>query len=349
MRWLLASSYMSPDAQDQRYSRQILFAPIGEEGQQKIRKSSVCIVGCGALGSFAAEALARAGVGRLQLVDRDYVDYTNLQRQWLYNENDARDEAPKAIAAARRLRSINTDVHVDPLVTDLTPSNAEDIILGNDLVLDGTDNFETRYLINDVSVKHACPWIYGAAIGSYGIVAPLFPDLGPCFACIYPNPPAGSQPTCDTSGILASTTAAVASLQVAAGLRRLVGWPDFKCRIQTLDVWNGPARSVEVGDRDPSCSVCALREFHYLEGQRRVPVSLCGRNAVQLHDRARPLDLPELAARLRSVGSVRVNEFALRLSIPKYELTVFPDGRAIVKGTTDVSFARSLYSRLIGN
>ena len=327
----------------------MLFAPIGEEGQRKIRRSSVCIVGCGALGSFQAEALARAGIARLRLIDRDYVDYTNLQRQWLYDESDALDEAPKAIAAARRLRSINSDVLADPLVTDLNPSNAEDLIGGHDLILDGTDNFETRYLINDVSVKHSVPWVYGAAIGSYGIVIPIFPDSGPCFACLYSEPPAGPQPTCDVNGVLASTTAAVASLQVAAALRCLVGWPDFQCRIHTLDVWDGSSRSLEAGTRDPSCPVCAAHEFRYLEGQKRVPVSLCGRNAVQLHDRARPVDLPELAGRLRFVGDVRVNEFALRLSIPKYDLTVFPDGRAIVKGTTDVGVARSLYSRLIGN
>jgi len=340
---------MRQTAVEDRYSRQIRFAPIGEEGQRRIRESSICIVGCGALGSFAAEALARAGVARLRLVDRDYVDYTNLQRQWLYDESDARDEVPKAIAAARRLQNINSDVRLDPLVTDLTPSNAEEIILGHHLVIDGTDNFETRYLINDVSVKHGIDWIYGAAIGSYGIVVPVFPSSGPCLACIYPEPPSGPQPTCDINGVLASTTAVVASLQVAAGLRRLVGWPDFKCHIQTIDVWEALNRTVEAGNRDPECPVCSRREFRYLDGQKRVPVSLCGRNAVQLHDRARPLDLPELATRLRSVGTVRVNEFALRLSVPKYDVTVFPDGRAIVKGTTDIGIARSLYSRLIGN
>lgn len=338
---------MTRDEKD-RYSRQILFAPIGEAGQEKIRAARVCVVGCGALGSFQAEALTRAGIGRLRLIDRDYVEYSNLQRQWLYEEADAQEETPKAIAAARRLHQLNGGVEVDPQVADLTPSNAEELIAGCDLILDGTDNFETRYLLNDVSVKLATPWIYGAAIGSYGIVMPVDAARGPCFACVYPEAPAGAQPTCDVNGVLASTTAAVASLQVAAALRLIVGWPDFECRVHTLDIWEGAGRQVSAGERDPQCRACGAREFRYLEGQRRVPVSLCGRNAVQLHDRARPLDLEQLAARLRVLGQVRVNEFALRLEIPKYSLTFFPDGRAIVKGTTNVGLARSLYARLIG-
>lgn len=338
---------MTP-AEKERYSRQILFPPIGEAGQGRIRDASVCVVGCGALGSFQAEALARAGVRRLRLIDRDYVDYTNLQRQWLYDESDARNESPKAIAAAQRLRKLNEQVEIEPLVTDLTPSNAEELAGGSDLILDGSDNFETRYLLNDLSVKLRISWVYGAAIGSYGIVMPVVPDHGPCFACVYPEAPTGIQPTCDVNGVLASTTASVAALQVAMGLRLLVGWPDFRCRIHTLDVWHGSSKQVDAGDRDPKCRVCAAREFRFLEGQRRVPVSLCGRNAVQLHENTRPLNLEELATRLRPLGEVRVNEFALRMTIPKYHLTFFPDGRAIVKGTTDPGVARSLYARLIG-
>jgi molybdopterin/thiamine biosynthesis adenylyltransferase len=332
----------------ERYSRQVLFQPIGEAGQQKIRSASVCLIGCGALGTFQAEALARAGVGRLRLIDRDYVDYTNLQRQWLYEESDAENEIPKAIAAARRLRQLNHDVTVEPLVSDLTPSNAEELIAGCSLILDGTDNFETRYLINDLSVKHSSPWIYGAAIGSYGVVMPVIPGRGPCFACVYPERPVGVQPTCDVNGVLASTTASVAALQVALALRIIVGWDNFSCRIQTLDVWNGNAKQMSAGAPDPECRVCQAREFRYLEGQRRTPISLCGRNAVQLHDSARGLDLSELATRLRSLGEVRVNEFALRMKLAKYDLTFFPDGRAIIKGTTDVAVARSLYARLVG-
>lgn len=332
-----------------RYSRQILFPPIGEAGQARIREAAVCIVGCGALGSFQAEALVRAGIGRLRLIDRDYVDSTNLQRQWLYSEADARDESPKAVAAARRLHELNRHVEVEPLVTDLTPSNAEELIAGCDLILDGTDNFETRYLLNDLSVKQNLPWIYGAAIGSYGVMMPVVPGRGPCFACIYPEPPSGLQPTCDVNGVLAAATASVAALQSTIAMRLIVGWPDFACRILTLDVWTGESKQIGAGECDPECRVCARREFRYLDGRRRVPVSLCGRNAVQLHESARPLDLTMLADRLRPFGDVRVNEFALRVALPKYDLTFFPDGRAIVKGTTDIGIARGLYAKLIGS
>jgi molybdopterin-synthase adenylyltransferase len=338
---------MTPEEKE-RYSRQILFPGIGAEGQKRIRAAQVCVVGCGALGSFQAETLTRAGIGRLLLIDRDYVDYTNLQRQWLFDEHDARDETPKAVAASRRLRELNSGVEVEPVVADLTPSNAEELINECDVILDGTDNFETRYLLNDLSVKRATPWIYGAAIGSYGVTMPIVPERGPCLACVYPEPPAGVQPTCDVNGVLASATAAVASLQVAAALRLIAGWEDFECTIQTLNVWQGTSRQVSAGARDPQCRACGAREFRYLEGQRRTPVSLCGRNAVQLHEQARPIDLQELAARLRPLGEVRVNEFALRMEMPKYHLTFFPDGRAIVKGTTDVGVARSLYARLVG-
>ncbi len=338
---------MGPGEQE-RYSRQILFAGIGDTGQCKIQDAFVCVVGCGALGSFQAEALVRAGVGKVRLIDRDYVDFSNLQRQWLYDERDAQDESPKAVAAARRLQQLNSHVTVEPIVSDLTPSNAEEVLGECDVILDGTDNFETRYLLNDISVKRGKPWVYGAAIGSYGLVMPIVPGRGPCLACVYPEPPAGMQPTCDVNGVLASTTAAVAALQVAAALRIIVGWPDFVSRIQTLDVWDGVGKTVLAGEADPQCRACARREFIYLDGQRRKPVSLCGRNAVQLHENARPLDLPELAEKLKALGGVRVNEFALRVTLPKYQLTFFADGRAIVKGTTDVGVARSLYVRLVG-
>jgi adenylyltransferase/sulfurtransferase len=332
----------------ERYSRQIRFAPIGEVGQERIHSASICVVGCGALGSFQTEALARAGIGRLRLIDRDTVDLSNLQRQWLYSEADATDETPKAVAAARRLRDVNRGVEVEPVVADFTPSNAEELVRGCDLILDGTDNFETRYLLNDVSIKLGVPWIYGAAIGSYGVAMSIIPERGPCFACVYPEPPPGVQPTCDVDGVLASATASVAALQVAMALRMVVGWNDFECRIHTMDVWTGAMKQLSAGERDPQCRACGERNFHYLEGQRRVPVSLCGRNAVQLHENARPLDLKQLASRLRPLGDVRVNEFALRIAIPKYDLTIFPDGRAIVKGTTDVGVAKSVYARLIG-
>jgi molybdopterin-synthase adenylyltransferase len=339
---------MGPDERE-RYSRQIRFSGIGEEGQERICQARICVVGCGALGSFQAEAMVRAGAGHVRLIDRDYVDYTNLQRQWLFEESDAKDEIPKAIAAANRLRVLNGRVEVEPLVRDVTPSNAEELLADCDLILDGSDNFETRYLLNDLSVKSATPWVYGGAVGSYGVVMPIVPTCGPCLACVYPEAPKGLQLTCDVHGVLASATASVAALQVALGFRLIVGWPNFACHIHTLDVWEGTSRRVSAGERDPECTTCGAREFRYLEGQRRFPVSLCGRNAVQLHEHSRPLDLEEMAARLRTFGAVRVNEFALRVALPKYDLTLFPDGRAIVKGTTDIGVARGIYAQLIGS
>jgi molybdopterin-synthase adenylyltransferase len=339
---------MSPDEKE-RYSRQIRFSPIGEGGQKRIREARVCIVGCGALGSFQAEALVRAGIGFVRLIDRDYVDYTNLQRQWLYDENDAESEVPKAAAAARRLEQLNRDVRIEALVRDVTASNVEELVADCDLILDGTDNFETRYLLNDISVKRTLPWIYGAAVGSYGAVMPIWPGRGPCFSCVYPEPPPGPRLTCDVNGVLVSTTAAVAALQVALALRLIVGWPDFTARIHTLDIWEGTSRQVHAGDADLECLVCGRRQFRHLENAHSVPVSLCGRNSVQLHETSRPVDLEQLANRLRPLGDVRVNPFALKLALPKYDLTVFPDGRAIVKGTTDVGVARSVYAQLIGS
>ena len=332
-----------------RYSRQIRFAPIGELGQRRILEARIAIVGCGALGSFQAEALARAGVGTLRLIDRDTVDFSNLQRQFLYDENDAASEVPKAVAAARRLALLNSQVRIDPHVTDLTPSNVEDLLSDCRMILDGTDNFETRYLLNDLSVKHSVPWIYGAAVGSQGTVMPVVPGRGPCFACVYPQPPAGPHPTCDVNGILNTASASVAALQVSLALRLIVGWDDFAAHLHTLDAWKGTARRIDAGPPDPECPVCAGRQFRYLENIRRTPVSLCGRNAVQIHETSRPLNLADLARRLEPLGTVRVNEFALRLALPKYDLMFFPDGRTIIRGTQDIAIARSLYSQLIGN
>jgi molybdopterin-synthase adenylyltransferase len=312
--WLLRSIYMGAErsassksasaaeipADSDRYSRQKLFRPIGVDGQARIQKATVAVVGCGALGSFQAEALARAGVGKLKLIDRDYVDWSNLQRQWLYDEADASAETPKAIAAKRRLHQLNRDVRVEAFVSDCTPSTADDLISGCDLILDGTDNFETRYLLNDFSVRAGVPWVYGAAIGSYGVAMPIVPGRGPCFACVYPEPPTGLQATCDADGVIAPVTASVAALQVALGLRLLVGWPGFQAFLQSWDIWEGTVRRVAAGAQDPECPVCGRREFRWLEGQKRIPVSLCGRNAVQLHEHERPLNLGQLAEKLRS-------------------------------------------------
>jgi molybdopterin-synthase adenylyltransferase len=335
------------EASGSRYSRQVRFAPLGEEGQRRIRSSRAAIVGCGALGSVQAEALARAGVGRLRLIDRDIVELSNLQRQFLFDESDAREGAPKAAAAARRLAQINSEVALEPVVADLTPSNAVELLDNIDLILDGTDNFETRYVINDAAVSQSVPWIYGAAVGSYGLKLAIVPGSTACFRCVYPDPPQGAQPTCETAGVLGPVTATIAALQVADALKILSGNP-IVARLTTVDVWSGEIRQLDPPQRDPKCPCCALRQFTYLDGSRRTPISLCGRNAVQIHERARPIDLAELAQTLSTLAPVRANEFALRVMLDPYELTVFPDGRAIVKGTTDIGIARSLYARYIG-
>jgi len=338
------------DAERERYSRQILFAPLGEEGQKRLLASRVVVAGCGALGTFQAGALARAGVGFLRLIDRDYVEWSNLQRQWLYEEADAREGLPKAIAAARRLATINSGVTVEPCVADLTPDDADELLGGSDLILDATDNFETRYLINDWAVTHGVPWVYGGAVGSYGVVMPVLPGRTACFECVYPEPPTGAQPTCETAGVLNPVTSMVAAWQTGLALRILSGHAEeIEAKITMVDVWAGTVRQVSMPERDATCPACAQRSCRHLSGEGRPPISLCGRNAVQIHDRRRPLDLPRLAETLRPLGEVRANEFALRFFAPPYEMTVFPDGRAIIKGTTDAGLARSLYARYIGN
>jgi len=333
----------------ERYSRQILFAGIGEEGQERLLQAHAAIVGCGALGSFQAAALARAGVGRITIVDRDYVEPSNLQRQWLFEESDAAEALPKAVAAERRLARINSSVQVRGIVADLTPDNIDELLGQAQVILDGTDNFETRYLLNDFALSRAIPWIYGAAVGSYGITMPVIPGRTACLRCVYPDPPAGAQPTCETAGVLNSITAVIAALESADALKILAGRSEcVRARLTTVDVWTGGVRQIDQPAPDPECPACSARDFAYLAGRRRAPVSLCGRNAVQIHERARPLDLAQLKAALLPLGEVRANEFALRFLAGPYEMTIFPDGRAIIKGTTDIGLARSLYARYVG-
>lgn len=336
-------------AERERYSRQILFAGIGEAGQEALLHSHAAIVGCGALGSFHAAALARAGVGRLTIVDRDYVEASNLHRQWLFEEADAAEGLPKAVAAERRIRRMNSSIAARGVIADLTASNVQELLGDADVILDGTDNFETRYLLNDFAVSRGRPWIYGAAVGSYGLAMPVVPGRTACLRCVYPDPPAGAQPTCETAGVLNAAISAVASFQVADALKLLAGRADMvRARITTIDVWSGGIRQVESPERDPECATCGLRQFPFLEETEHRPVTLCGRNAVQIGACERPLDLAELKRRLEPLGAVRANEYALRFLTRGYELTVFGDGRAIVKGTSDPGVARSLYARYVG-
>jgi molybdopterin-synthase adenylyltransferase len=334
---------------DSRYSRQARFLPWGEEGQANFAAARVAIVGCGALGTVQAEILARAGIGTLRIIDRDVVELSNLQRQFLFSEADAADGTPKAVAAARRLAEINSQVALDPIVADLSPSNAADLLENIDLILDATDNFETRYLINDFAIREKIPWIYGAAVSSYGLKLAIIPGVTACLKCVYPEPPGGVQPTCETAGVLGTVTATIAALQTADAMRILAsGLDNFVARLTTVDVWTGEIRQVAPPARDPGCRCCVLRDFIHLDGSKRAHISLCGRNAVQIHERARPLDLGDLAQRLGALAPVRANEFALRVTLEAYELMIFPDGRAIVKGTTDIGIARSLYARYVG-
>lgn len=333
-----------------RYSRQVLFSGIGAEGQQRIAAARAAVVGCGATGSALVSLLARAGVGYLRIVDRDYVEPSNLQRQGLFDEADAAEALPKAIAAARKIAAFNSEITVEPHVADLTPDNAEDLLPNVNLILDGTDNFETRYLLNDYAIKNKIPWIYTAAVGSYGVAMNILPGVTACLACIFPDSPQGIVETCDTSGILNTAVNQVASLSATEALKYFVGARDrMRKTLVSVDLWTNDRSEIRVGAPRAGCRCCGDRDFVHLSGEGRPHISLCGRNSVQIHERHRPIDFAEIEARLLPHGSVRHNEFALRFLHEPYEMTLFPDGRAIIKGTTDTGIARSLYARFVGS
>ena len=335
----------------EKYSRQMLFAGIGPEGQQRLLASRAAIVGCGAIGAAAANLLVRGGVGYLRVIDRDFVEPSNLQRQTLFDESDAVSVLPKAVAAERKLRSINSSVSVEGVLADLTPRNAESLLDGVDLFLDGTDNFESRFLINDVAVKSNRPWIYAAAVASYGLTMTVRPGASPCLACLLESGAAahGLEETCDTIGVLGPIVNLIASLEVAEALKILSGHPEaLHGRLLSCDVWTGRMQSIGVA-RNPLCRACARRNFTYLSGEVQPRITLCGRDSVQIHERARALDLVALGVRLKPlVDDLRQNDFLLRFRIAPFEMTVFSDGRAILKGTKDPAVARSLYARYIG-
>lgn len=333
-----------------RYSRQILFPEIGAEGQNKLAQSRVVIVGCGATGSVLTSLLARSGVGTLRILDRDYVEPSNLQRQTLFDENDARESLPKAIAAARQVAQFNSHILVEPHVADLVPANIDALFGGCDLILDGTDNFETRYLINDYAVKNRVAWIYAAAVGSYTLTMNILPAETACLGCIFPESPRGTVETCETAGILNSAVNLVASLAATEALKLLVGARSKMRRtLLSWDVWSNERAELAVATPRTGCRVCGDREFVHLAGEGRPHITMCGRNSVQIHERQRPVDFAELSGRLQPHGAVRHNEFVLKFWREPYELTLFPDGRAIIKGTTDTAVARSLYARYIGS
>lgn len=337
----------------ERYSRQILFEGVGAEGQRRIRASRALIVGCGALGSSHAETLARAGIGSLRIADRDFVEESNLQRQTLFTERDARERIPKAVAARARIAEINSEVETEAEVVDVNNSNIERLIEGCDVVLDGVDNFSTRYLVNDACVKRKVSWIYGAAVGSYGVTMTVRPNVSPCLRCVFPEvPPAGSAPTCDTAGVIMPIIATVSAVQTCEALKLLTGREELlHGSLMQFDVWLNERRRISLKEPSPTCLTCARRRFETLEVEAaEFSTVMCGRNAVQVSPRsAGGINLDALAQRLEAAGEVKVNPYLLRLRAGEYELTVFSDGRAIIRGTDDVRLARSLYSRYIGN
>jgi molybdopterin-synthase adenylyltransferase len=338
----------------EKYSRQILFPGIGEAGQEKLLSASAVLVGCGALGTTVANLLVRAGLGRLQIIDRDFVEPSNLQRQTLFEEADAREALPKAAAAERRLRAVNSDVLVEGIVSDLTPQNTDDLLDGFQLILDGTDNFETRLLINDAAVSRNVPWIYAAVMGSYGVTMTVRPGETACLACLTEGEDRSAvfsaEATCDTAGVLNTAVGVIASIEAAEATKLLAGKPEaLNGRLISSDVWTGRFQSIRVA-RNPDCRACQRRAFTYLDGEAQPHITMCGRDSVQIHERNRKLDLDELGRQIAKAPAdgLHHNEFLLRFRVPPYEMTVFADGRAIVKGTKDPAIARSLYARYVG-
>lgn len=335
-----------------RYSRQILFNEIGKSGQEKLKNSRVLLVGCGALGASHAEILARAGIGFLRIVDRDFVEFSNLQRQTLYSENDAKERIPKAIAAKNRIAEINSEIEVESIVADVNNSNIESFVEGVDLILDGTDNFQIRYLINDACVKLNKSWIYGAAVSSYGTTMTIIPDKTPCLRCIFEEmPSAGSAPTCDTAGVIQPIITSISAIQTSEALKILTGNFDklHKSLIQ-IDIWQNDWRKIKPGKPNEDCETCAKRNFEFLEAENAdFFTALCGRDAVQIQPQnAAEIDLPNLAEKLKLLGEIKLNEYLLRLTIEGFEITIFGDARAIIRGTDDISVARIIYAKYIG-
>jgi molybdopterin-synthase adenylyltransferase len=339
---------MKPESQE-RYSRQILFAGLGEQGQERLLTARVVIVGCGATGSAVVSLLARAGVGCLRIVDRDFVEPSNLQRQNLFDECDAAESMPKAIAACKKITAFNSDVKTESRVSDLRPENAAELLAGAELIVDGTDNFETRYLINDYCAQNSVAWIYTAAVGSYAATMNIIPGSSACLTCMFPQSPAGIVETCDTAGILNSAVNFAASVAAAEAIKLLTDSATIRRTLLSYDLWTNQRAEV-IADRPRSdCRTCGQRDFVHLRGEGRPHITLCGRNSVQIHEHARPIDLSEMSRRLTPHGRVRHNEFVLKFDKAPFEITLFPDGRAIIKGTTDTALARTLYARYIGS
>ncbi len=336
---------------DERYSRQILFSGIGEQGQQRLLAARVLIVGCGALGSAHAESLARAGVGHLRIVDRDFVEPSNLQRQTMFTESDAEKRLPKAIAAANHLREINSEIAVEPHIIDVNHSTVERLLDTCDLVIDGTDNFATRYLVNDACVKHNITWIYGAAVGSYGVTMTIRPHQTACLRCVFEEaPPAASAPTCDTAGVIMPIINIVSAVQVSEALKLITGQIEaLHGSLLQFDVWRNEWRKIGTGARRENCPTCGLGIYETLSSNGGAVAVLCGRDAIQISpSQPTRINFSTLADKLRRLGEVKFNEYLLRFRTGNFELTVFQDARSIIRGTDEIAIARSLYAKYIG-
>jgi molybdopterin/thiamine biosynthesis adenylyltransferase len=346
---------MNMDPSLERYSRQARFPGLGEEGQRRLLDAHVTLCGCGALGTVLANALVRAGIGHLRLIDRDFIEMSNLQRQVLFDEHDVADNLPKAEAAARKLAAINSTVHVDPVVTDIDRTNILELVEDADLVLDGTDNFEIRYLINDAAVKFGKPWVYGGCIGGHGQTMTILPGETPCLRCVFEAAPApGEAGTCETAGVLGPIVNIIASLQATEALKILSGKRDrINRELVYVDVWENTFRRIKIAPLlgKVDCPCCGRKKFEWLEGEHGShTTSLCGRNAVQVaHRVAGSLNFEEMARHLEALGEVSYNRFLLKFEAEGHEFTVFPDGRAIIKGTSDVDRARTLYAKYVGH
>jgi adenylyltransferase/sulfurtransferase len=346
---------MTVDPNLDRYSRQMRFFGIGEDGQKRLLESHVTLCGCGALGTVLANALVRAGVGHVRLIDRDFIETNNLQRQVMFDEHDVADNLPKAEAAARKLAAINSSVHVEPVVTDIDRTNILELVRDADLILDGTDNFEIRYLINDAAVKLEKPWVYGGCIGSHGQTMTILPGQTPCLRCVFeaaPNP--GEAGTCETAGVLSPIVNIVASYQAAEAFKILAGKLDkINRELIYIDVWDNIQRRIKIAPLlgKVDCPCCKHRRFEWLEGEHGAhTTSLCGRNAVQVaHRSPTALNFEDMARHLETLGAVSYNRFMLKFQADGYDFTVFPDGRAIIKGTNDVDKARTLYAKYVGH
>lgn len=336
---------------DHRYSRQMLFRPIGREGQEKLKNARAAIVGMGALGTVIATQLVRAGVGFIRLIDRDVIEVSNLQRQSLYDEVDADQGLPKAVAAAQKLRLANSEVEVEPVVADLTWRNAEVLLADVNVIVDGTDNFQVRYLINDVAVKHGIPWAYGGAVSSYGTSGLFRPGTTPCLVCLFGEDQGGGHDTCDTVGVIAPVVSVIASLQVAEVLKYLTGNEVALANgLAYVDVWNNEFRKIDFGNRNEDCSCCVKHAFKSLEATSdSLTVSFCGRRTIQVRPALPPVfSLAQIAKRLEGTIPVRYNAHLLRCDLGEVQITLFADGRALIHGVDDEAVARGLYAKYIG-